>query len=492
MRLTARIILPIILLSLFFLIGKAWSLFEFQALETEMARNNERISRVTELTFALNALEGRRKTLLLGYRHQADGETLQDFHALSRRFQETVGQLQPWLDTRQGRRIFNRYKDIFARQESVSREVINAARSQDAGRQDRALANWTMMAEMMDALHQDILGYVNRLVDRSLAELGGARARFMYRMIVLVVISLAFIAGTVAFHRRRVINPLLELTRTANDISVNLKENDIPLEGPDEIGQLAASFNRMTKRLLQANRELENFNFIAGHDLQEPSRIILNYIGFLEEDLGQAIPHEVKEDLRFIRESASRMRQLIQDLQTYSRAKGVRMAWRTVALDDCLDEVVRRLRQAIEENGARVSREALPHIPGDAAMLTSVLQNLLDNAIRFRHPDVAPEITVNAMETADRWEVRVTDNGIGIEPRHRELIFTPFKRLNRRRDYEGSGIGLAIVSEVMKRHGGSVQVESDTPHGSVFILTFPTTGGEESRMKIETASVNIE
>ncbi len=227
-------------------------------------------------------------------------------------------------------------------------------------------------------------------------------------------------------------------------------------------------------RMEAANQELQNFSYVASHDLQEPLRTMNNYAEFLKEDLKEAcLDDAVREDLRFITGAAARMQTLVQDLLAYSRSGRLEVEGKPVSLNDAMEAARENLRTVIEESGARIAVGDLPRVQGNGAALTSVLQNLLGNAVKFHRPGVAPEIEISAEPEGDRWRIRITDNGIGMEEKYLERIFQPFNRLHGKKAYPGSGLGLAIARKIIEKHGGVIRAESTLDQGSSFILTLP-------------------
>ncbi|MGN7610502.1 ABC transporter substrate-binding protein [Magnetococcales bacterium HHB-1] len=229
----------------------------------------------------------------------------------------------------------------------------------------------------------------------------------------------------------------------------------------------------------RANQEIKEFTYVASHDLQEPLRTLSSYIEYLREDLGSACLNNdaVQEDMRFISEAASRMRILIQDLLGYSRAGRLEFTPQSVNLNHIMSIVVTNLKRSIEESRASVVWDNLPTVQGDASSLSRVLQNLVGNALKFRQPDVDPEIFIQAEPTKDGWSLQIADNGIGMETKYLALIFQPFKRLHGKQKYPGSGLGLSIVNKIIQHHKGTIQVTSEPGSGTIFTITLPSQSG---------------
>jgi PAS domain S-box-containing protein len=225
--------------------------------------------------------------------------------------------------------------------------------------------------------------------------------------------------------------------------------------------------------LARSNAELEQFAYVASHDLQEPLRMIGSYTQLLERRYGDKLDQDAHEFMDFIVEGATRMKQLIEDLLAYSRVGTRGKELRPVQAQAVLGKALVNLRAAIEQSGATVTHDPLPEVSADDMQLAQLLQNLIANAIKFRKNDEAPRIHVGAEETGEEWRFSVADNGIGIEPQYFDRIFLVFQRLHTQDEYPGTGIGLAICRKVVERHGGQIWVESAFGEGSKFHFTLP-------------------
>ena len=232
-----------------------------------------------------------------------------------------------------------------------------------------------------------------------------------------------------------------------------------------------------TEDLKATQHELEQFVYIASHDLQEPVRSLVSYSTLLREDLGEGLSEDAATDLDYITKAAKRMQTLIADLLAFSRAGRAAMKTEAVSLDECVDESLEALRSHLEQRGARIERQALPSVVGDATLLTQLYQNLLSNALKFT-PAEEPVVELTAQQTGDVWTMGVRDHGIGLDPEYAEQIFEPFKRLHGLSEYPGTGIGLAICRKNVQRHGGRIWVESRPGKGAHFRFTLPNAGKE--------------
>lgn len=233
----------------------------------------------------------------------------------------------------------------------------------------------------------------------------------------------------------------------------------------------------LTERLEINNRELQDFAYVASHDLQEPLRKIQAFGDRLKTTNGDVINEKGKDYLARMLNAASRAQVLINDLLTFSRVTTKAKDFASIDLDEILEGVLSDLEVQIERTAATVEFDPLPKIEADPSQMRQLLQNLITNAIKFRKENVAPivQIRVNPIHQDDRaaYEIRVIDNGIGLEQKYSDRIFQMFQRLHGRNAYEGTGIGLAICRKIVERHGGMIAVESQIDQGATFILTLP-------------------
>lgn len=229
---------------------------------------------------------------------------------------------------------------------------------------------------------------------------------------------------------------------------------------------------RTAEELAQSNAELQQFAYVASHDLQEPLRMVASYTQLLARRYRDKLDAEADEFIGYAVEGATRMQGLINDLLTYSRVGTRGGAPTPTDLAEVLRQVMIDLRPAIQELGAEISYDPLPTLTADPTQLRQLLQNLISNALKFHGQD-SPRIHVGATERPRAWELSVRDNGIGIDPRHMERIFVIFQRLHTREEYPGTGIGLAICKKIVERHGGRIWVESNPGAGTTFFFTIP-------------------
>jgi PAS domain S-box-containing protein len=225
--------------------------------------------------------------------------------------------------------------------------------------------------------------------------------------------------------------------------------------------------------LRRSNADLEQFASMASHDLQEPLRIVTSYLGLLERRHAGQLDAEAREFIDFAVDGATRMKGLIQDLLTFSRAGRQSLDVQNVPAESLVRRAVDNLKAAIEERSAQVSwDQPLPEVAADAGLLVQVFQNLVANGIKFQNNGV-PRVHVSVDEQATEWVFSVRDNGIGIDPRHSGRIFRIFERLNASDQYSGTGMGLAISQKIAERHGGRIWFDSQPGEGSTFFFSIP-------------------
>ena len=241
---------------------------------------------------------------------------------------------------------------------------------------------------------------------------------------------------------------------------------------------------RKADELVRSNADLEQFAYVASHDLQEPLRMVAAYTQLLAERYRGKLDEDADKFMGYASEGALRMQTLIQDLLAFSRVGRSGAACGRVDCDAAMEEVVLSLGPAIQESGAVVTHGALPAVWADRSQMTQVFQNLVGNAIKFRGKE-PPAISVQAEKAGQHWLFSVSDNGIGIAPEYAENIFVVFQRLHARTEYPGNGIGLAICKKIIERNGGKIWVEAQAGHGSVFKFTMPCDGPAEKELRRE-------
>ena len=243
-----------------------------------------------------------------------------------------------------------------------------------------------------------------------------------------------------------------------------------------KLKQTERALEKQTKELARSNAELEQFAYVASHDLQEPLRMVSSYVQLLARRYKDKLDEDANEFIAYAVDGADRMQKLINGLLTYSRIGTHGKAFKPTDCLCVLERALGNLDVAISESRAIVEYDNLPTVICDGLQITQLFQNLINNAIKFRK-DQMPHIRIRAEEKGDEWVFSVCDNGIGIDPRHAERIFIVFQRLHGRHEYPGTGIGLAICKKIVERHGGCIWIESEPGQGSTFYFSIPK-GGE--------------
>jgi len=318
---------------------------------------------------------------------------------------------------------------------------------------------------------------------------------------LLMLIALGVILFIVAW--RRMLVPLMQLQKGTQLIAEGKLDYRVGIASRDEIGELAANFNTMAERLKQSysalersrdelevkvkertaelqrtaeelhrsNMELQQFAYVASHDLQEPLRTISSFLQLIEKRYADSIGGETREFIAFSVAAANRLQEMIRALLEYSRVQSQGSSFAMVKVQAVLDEAMNNLRKAIEESGAGITLDPLPQVYGDGGQLVRLFQNLLANAIKFRG-NLPPVIHVSSEKKQDEWLFCVKDNGIGMDIKYADRVFNIFQRLHGR-DIPGIGIGLAVCKRIVERHGGRIWVESETGKGARFCFTMP-------------------
>ena len=328
------------------------------------------------------------------------------------------------------------------------------------------------------AMENSMISSVSRIGDSAFLKLGAS----------MVLISIA--AGVAIWI---LIGPMQQLTRAAKELGQGKFDIDIDTSGMEgELKTLAAAFRQMAEQirdlvgglerrvaertaelerqareLVRSNTELEQFAYVASHDLQEPLRMVASYLQLLERRYRDRLDADARDFIGYAVDGAVRMKALIMDLLMYSRVGTKARPFEPTDFTQVLETVARNLKVAIAESGAVLTHDELPTVTADPGQSVQLLQNLIGNAIKFRR-DVGPQIHVGAREKDGMWVFSVRDNGIGMEQEYFERIFMIFQRLHGPGEYDGTGIGLAISKKIVEQHGGSIWVQSEPGIGSTF------------------------
>lgn len=263
-----------------------------------------------------------------------------------------------------------------------------------------------------------------------------------------------------------------------------------PVQLPDGLSIVASLIDITARkeheqRLQQSNRDLERFAYVTSHDLQAPLRQVAGFAKLLQEDLGDQLTGESRENLEFLLDATSRMQRLIQALLAFSRVQSAELQREPVDLNEVLRAVSSTLAADVAQARATIEADPLPTVLGNRIHLEMVFQNLLANALKFRVEDRPTHVRIGASRTGGSLRVEVSDNGIGFDEQYADEIFQMFRRLEDRARFAGTGIGLALVRRIVEAHGGRIWARSERGEGSTFVLELPvspspTGGGHEA------------
>ena len=304
---------------------------------------------------------------------------------------------------------------------------------------------------------------------------------------VLVGTIVVLGVGTWIALRRWVIEPLEVVGADARAVASGDLRHPVTVRGPGEVATLAADVEQMrttlvdemgrtqeaqrevelahaqlatqAEELRRSNRDLEQFAYVASHDLQEPLRKVASFTQLLQKRYGGQLDERADQYIEFAVDGAKRMQRLIQDLLGFSRVGRVGKELTEVDLTTALDEAVEQQSEAITDAGAVVTHDPLPVVVGEEPLLVQLFANLVANAVKFRHPDRPARVHVYARETDEGWELACEDDGIGIDPQYAERVFVIFQRLHAKDVYEGTGIGLALCKKIVEFHGGRIWID---------------------------------
>lgn len=320
-------------------------------------------------------------------------------------------------------------------------------------------------------------------------------------VVVLAGAAVVVAVGTWRTLRRRVLEPLADLAAKAEAVSTGELDLPVRTEGPGEIASLAHAVDAMrvelvarmasearsraeiaeaheqvleqAEELRRSNRDLEQFAYVASHDLQEPLRKVASFTQLLQKRYGGELDERADQYIEFAVDGAKRMQRLIQDLLGFSRVG--RSAGEAVEVDlvEACATAVTTLDAAVEESGGQVEVGDLPVVLGQQTLLVQLFQNLVGNALKFRHPDRMPRVTLGAVRREDAWELWCSDNGIGIDQQYADRVFVIFQRLHAKDAYEGTGIGLALCKKIVEFHGGEIWLDTDVSQGTTIRWTLP-------------------
>ncbi|MGZ8819300.1 MAG: sensor histidine kinase [Mycobacterium sp.] len=371
---------------------------------------------------------------------------------------------------------------------------------------------------LFDALRQNFDAQLQHLQQERDGAVNELAVLQNWRNVILVAIVIAFIVAAVLSAlviRTAVTRPLTALAASCRRITEGDSSERIVPQGPKDIRAIAADVEDMRQRIVdeleatrsarsqladqalelqRSNAELEQFAYVASHDLQEPLRKVTAFCQLIEKRYGDKLDERGTEYIAFAVDGAKRMQTLINDLLAFSRVGRLNSTRSDVDLGATLDAALANLETAIAESGAQIVREGppLPRIMGDPTLLTLVWQNLIGNAVKFRRDGAVPRIVIDCEQRSNRpdglWMLTVTDNGIGIPEEFSEKVFVIFQRLHGHDVYTGTGIGLSLCKKIIEHHGGSIWIDNSYTAGTRFRFTIPFAVGAPVAASLEGTS----
>lgn len=375
-----------------------------------------------------------------------------------------------------------------------------APESVPAGTSEQGKAQFDRLRTLFDLQNE----HLEQARTAGIAELNAIRA---WRNAVLTAMLAAFVVAIVLLAvllRRALVRPLTALAEACRRIAEGNFTERIEPQGPRDIRAIAIDVDNMRQRIVEeldasraatealdvhaeelrrSNAELEQFAYVASHDLQEPLRKVASFCQLLEKRYGDKLDDRGIEYIGFAVDGAKRMQVLINDLLTFSRVGRLNAAEEEVSLDAALDSALSNLQTSLDESGAVIERPSggLPVILGDPTLLTMLWQNLIGNAVKFRGENTPPRIAIDCRLDGGsddgggqpQWSVSVSDNGIGIAPEFSDKVFVIFQRLHGRDAYGGTGIGLALCKKIVEHHRGAIWIDPSYTGGTRFRFTLP-------------------
>ncbi|GAA3577461.1 hypothetical protein GCM10022419_068390 [Nonomuraea rosea] len=336
-----------------------------------------------------------------------------------------------------------------------------------------------------------LLGQAMELQPRP--EMTAQLGRLNVALIVLFAVLLACGAGLALIVRHAVLKPIAQLTEQVRTVAGGDFDHTLHVDRPAELAELSSHIDSMRARVVSAwrvaadqadelrrsNGELEQFAYVASHDLQEPLRKVASFTQMLEQRYGPQLDERAKQYIHYAVDGAKRMQLLINDLLDFSRVGRVTGEKSAVESGAALDTALENLSATIEDTGTTVTRDDLPAVTANRLQLTQLFQNLIENAVKFRSEE-PPRIHIGAVRAGAMWEFSCADNGIGVEQKYADRIFLIFQRLHPRDVYPGTGIGLALCRKIVEYHGGQLWLDGSTPgQGATFRWTLPAAGDDD-------------
>lgn len=372
--------------------------------------------------------------------------------------------------------------------------------------------------QLFDAVRSDFGRYSTLLTTRRRAASSALIARTDTLLATVSAAAVALViagAGLWLALRRWILRPLDALGVESRKVASGQLDRRLDASGPAEVQRLGRDVEAMREQLVgqllevqaarrqmqesndalsrqrreleRSNRDLEQFAYVASHDLQEPLRKVASFCQMLESRYRGQLDDRADQYIAFAVDGAKRMQRLINDLLEFSRVGRSSRPADRVDLQTCLDRALGNLEHSITTTGAVVTADPLPQVRGTQELLVQLFQNLVANAIKFRRAGAAPHVHIGARREGDRWELSVADDGIGIEPQYADRVFVIFQRLHAREAFEGTGIGLAMCKKIVEYHGGEIWLDTTAAPGATFRWTLLPAGTSPERPDAEPA-----
>ncbi|TMR23941.1 HAMP domain-containing protein [Nonomuraea turkmeniaca] len=343
-------------------------------------------------------------------------------------------------------------------------------------------------------------GVVVTMVMLSQAQALGPRAdvaaqigRLNVALIVLFAVLLGCGVGLAVIVRYAVLKPIDQLTDQVRQVAAGDFDHPLHVDRPAELAELSSHIDAMRDRIVSAwrvaadqteelrrsNGELEQFAYVASHDLQEPLRKVASFTQMLEQRYSTQLDERARQYIHYAVDGAKRMQLLINDLLDFSRVGRVTGERTVTDSGEALNQALDNLSATIEDTETTVTRDDMPKVKGNRLQLTQLFQNLVENAIKFRS-EAPPRVHIGAERSGDMWEFSCSDNGIGVELKYADRIFLIFQRLHPRDVYPGTGIGLALCRKIVEYHGGQMWLDNSVEgQGATFRWTLPAAGDDD-------------
>ena len=382
-------------------------------------------------------------------------------------------------------------------QRQIAQPIIAQVRAGDPGA--LAAAGSADAREAFDRIREASSTLTDAIDDQRLQSMDARERAFNYVFVAIGIGALVLLVAAALLWRglrRSVLLPIDDLGAQAQLVAGGSLGRQIVLSGPTEIAKLGRDVDIMRARLAaqiegiersrvrlqqrgaelaRSNADLEQFAYVASHDLSEPLRKVTNFCQLLERQYADQLDDKARQYMGFMVDGAKRMQALINDLLSFSRVGRTTEHFVPVELDAVLSRALANLDVTIASAGVEVVRHELPTLPGDPVLLTALFQNLVANSVKYRSPDRPGRVEIRAEQIDEAWRLTVDDNGIGIDPEYGERIFTIFQRLHLRDEYGGTGIGLALCRKIVEFHRGRIWLAEKAEPGARFQFTLPVT-----------------